>query len=54
MISFCLGFLRARIRFSKPPGEALSLLILSESTASMALDHTGKIYLSYKQPIAKA
>ena len=47
------GFLRARIRFSRPPQQALTLLIMSEVTEAMAICKDGRVLLSYKEPIQK-
>lgn len=46
-------FLKARIRFNKAPNQALSLLILSETTEVMALTADGTVILSYKEPVQK-
>jgi len=41
------------VRFNKAPNQALSLLILSETTEAMALEKDGKVILSYKEPVQK-
>lgn len=46
-------FIKARIRFNKPPNQSLSLLILSETTEVMALAADGTVILSYKEPVQK-
>ena len=42
-----LGYLRARLSFSKPPQTDLTLLMYSESTALLEIPKTGKVKLSY-------
>jgi len=44
---FHLGALRVKINFNRPPGRDLTLLIISESTALLEIEKTGKIKMSY-------
>ena len=51
---FCLGYTRASIRFNRPPGVALTLLVLSETTEALGIDHLGRVYASYKDPVVRS